>query len=266
MSLLAAAQASALPIEPEEHARSDAATLTKYRHLAYAESNTPTIWWLSGKKYGAIDGDTSLLWETGAIKLSRGTTMVTGGYRVRVLEIYFWFAPGSSDILEEWDNPYTGKTVQFRISPSQPSTHIIDSTRIRETTNTRRGALHKSVWIKPPRQSGTLVWQDVDEELVLVETAANQTQKTTRITEHTSFSADISDFQDGVGYRKARCDLDLRSDWPTNLEMEGYAGGTFTRVQGQKVPSLKVLPDRFLKALKQHHPDVMKLGPAVLDG
>lgn len=243
---------------------SDADTLTAHRHIAYADNNVPVIWYLSGKKYGVVDGVTSLLWDIGTLKLLRGAVTASGAYHAEVLEISFPFAPNSPDILGTWYNPYTGQKIEFPIYKATPSVSIYDGVTGSKTVDTPRGLMELEMSMKAPRRVGLVTWLDVMERFVLSEQTKGKATKTTTISEFTSFSAHDSDFKKDVGYVRARCDLDIWSDWSANLGMDDLPGGMLTRAQGQKLSSLAELPQNFQAAVRQHYPHVLERGIDVL--
>lgn len=264
LSLSGMGASGAAPVMAREARGEGLNAMSALRRLAYAENNAPTIWWLSGKKYGVLEGETSLLWEIGTVILSKGAVTPSGSFSVEKLEIFFPFAPNSDQILRNWDNPYTGKKIEFPFFESKPFTSAYDKPRSEKAVDTPRGLMNLNMHVHEPRQSGSLIWLDVEEKIKLTKTLEDGTQKTTNITEYLSYSADASDLEENVGYVKARCDLDLWSDWSENLDMDGFPGGMLTRAQGQKVTSFSQLPQRFQTAMEQSYPDVLKRGAAVL--
>lgn len=265
LSGISVSGAGALSAMARETRYEGANAMSAFRRLAYAENNAPTIWWMDGKKYGVLDGETLLLWEIGTLILAKGAVTSSGSFSVKKLEIFFPFIANSDEILSSWENPYTGKRVDFPVFEAKPFTSVYDKPKSEKVIDTPRGLMNLNVHVHQPRRTGLLVWLDVEEKIRLTKSLKDGSTKTTNITEFQSYSADASDFEEGVGYVKARRDLDLWSDWSENLGMDGFSGGMLTRAQGQKVLSISQLPQRFKTALEKRYPDVLARGAAILD-
>lgn len=240
-------------------------TLKTFRRIAYAEDNFPTIWWKHGNKFGVLEGEVSHLWDIGTIIISKGALDPEGIFRARILEIFFQFAPGTDEILKQWTNPYTGSEIELPIFKASPFTSQYPDVKFSKSQATPIGDMKQEKTIYEPRKIGGMVWLDLKQEIALTAEAGDRGAMTTRITEYVSYSADENDLEEGVGYLRARCDLDIWADWSPRLDMAGFSGGMLTRAQGQKVQSLNQLPDRIKAALQSYYPDVFERGTAVLD-
>ena len=227
-----------------------------HRQLMYAENEQPAYWWLKGRKYGVLDGKVTHLWDISTGIMSQGSLQQDGSFNTTVFEAFFQFVPNTETLMENWTNPYTGENTQVSVFPSSPSENTYKELDSTKTVQTPLGAMTTHAVIHSPRILGDTVWLDISENIEIRNDQQPAEQGAIRINEWLSYSAHMKDWAADYGFRHARCDLDIWSDWTPNMNMAGYPGGLLTRAQGQKLTRYDAYPKSFRDLFSEHFPDV----------
>jgi len=92
-----------------------------FRKIAYSLDQEVTFWWLGGTRYGVVDSVATPFWDmyVGAWFTTR--TLDDEHYEVVMAGANFYTPPGSTELLQSFDNPYTGKAVPVKYAPPKAS-------------------------------------------------------------------------------------------------------------------------------------------------
>ncbi len=231
-------------------------TMTVHRHLVYAENELPAFWWLKGRKFGVIDGETKHLWDMSTGIISLGSVLGDGSYDVSVYEAYFQFHPDTEDLMAEWTNPYTNVTDVVPVYSPAVVHHRFTEPVTASESLVRDQVFDSVESIGKPRLLNKTVWQDITKKIAIRPQQNSANAKPFRISENLTYSADLADLEDDYGFRSTRRDLNMWTDWLPNMSMDGYPGGLLSTAQGQKLDTYESLPSSFRHLMDVHFPDV----------
>ncbi|TXS91982.1 DUF1838 domain-containing protein [Parahaliea maris] len=247
----------------------DAATLSSaFRKTAYSMDEKVYFWWLRGTRFGVVDAEATPFWD-----MYVGTWFTTkdlgeGDYEVTMAGANFYTPPGSTELLESFQNPYTGETVPVSYRAPKPWKTVMgpeggaafapDMPGMKMTRSTAAGP----GWIEG---DDVVIRGDM---LVYAEPLdPDSDKKAFRVNDWSTYVAKLSDVADPA-VKSAPC-VQYFTDiltWPKWLNMGDQPGSYVSRCFGRKVASVEEMPATWRKLFAQALPEAAKDPVSLLQG
>ena len=163
----------------------------------------------------------------------------------------------TGEVLETYDNPWTGQTVDVSLFPSAPSKRTITEEGIMQPLTTQPDTkVTFSSPIGPSFIHGGDVWVYGDDNTRL-ETDDESRRLLFEVNDWSTFKGALKDVADSAnGNPKSDWYFNDVLSWPPWLKMEGHAGNMISRGIGAKVFSFDEMPEVIVELVKKHHPKV----------
>ncbi len=125
--------------------------LTAMVKLRGSTDGAPCLWWYRGLQYGVIDRQPTLLWQVEGAQLGKYVQKDDGSYDHIFHDVMFYLDAKTSELLEEYENPYTGETNAPPVMRMGPFTnnHSVAGAQIQLPPNLPAGAMDVN-WIYEP--------------------------------------------------------------------------------------------------------------------
>jgi len=99
-----------------------------FRKLAWSMDDSLTFHWLHGTRYGVQGSLLTPFWEMHVATWFKVRDLGEGRYEVRSAGANFYTLPGEAKLLEKFNNPYTGETVDVPYGAPRAMTAVYDAT------------------------------------------------------------------------------------------------------------------------------------------
>jgi hypothetical protein len=216
-----------------------------------------TLWWMEGLRYGVIDdiATPTFGFQIGFFNLHQKIS--NNAYRLTQMELTYYTDLESGELLETYDNPYTGKTnrvMQVRFGP-MVRTQTLEGLM---PSDNEAGAV-KSF----NAQTGPVTAFDGD---IWIPTAVSASvelpfpsKPTLNLNQHTTFHGKLVDVNDpDVLAAPANLIFNNALSWEPWLQMWDHPGYSMGRAWGKKLLSMDELPERYLKLVQKVHPKLIE--------
>ena len=266
---MAAAGALALPAlglaAPALNLRDRSDFLTACMKMRGSIDDRLCMGWVQGTRYAIIDHQAIPLMGLVAATFSQGRKISDEAYEVRAIEVGYFTDLQDRKLIETWQNPVTGETVEVPQTRMGPSRFQItaDGLDIQVAAGEARG-FELNHHFNPAITRGDDVWVT---EVIEVGGEAKPGQKPFVYNEMSTYHARMSDLADPG-----------QATVPTNIDFHGLVtfrpwmgfgdmpGHTTAHGSGMRAARIEDLPPYFLELTEKHHPDVLNDPLAVLAG
>jgi hypothetical protein len=243
-----------------------AANLRALRRMMFADHEDLVFWWMKGTKYGFVDNVSTALFGMEVATILRCRNDGPGRFVVTSLELVYYTDPERGTLLEHWQNPYTGESVDMKYAPVGPA-RVAWSGAGPEMPKSMGGATIESTHVMEPASVvGDDVWLRSDTNALVTRPAAANPGHGFRVHDWAIYHARLRDLEDpsiaSVATDVSFVDL---TDWPPSLKMGERPGTCMSRCVGRKVASLAAMPKSFLGLLGQVHPAIARDPAAALE-
>lgn len=268
--LAGAAGATSLPLRAATTTAFDPANpehvALAHRKLAHSLDDSLTWWWLRGSGYGLVGSTKTAFWDmyVGYFLVTRDLS--DGDYELRMVGVVFYTPPGETRLLEEFANPYTGRTV----TPRYPKPRAITSVMTTQG-GTPFGGGRSDVKTTSESNFGP-AWIEGDEVMVRsdvtmrVEPLAPGSRPFT-VNDMSTYVGSASDVMDPkVTNPPAAHMFNDIVDFPAWLQMGNVSGLYYSRCWGRKVRTYLQMPAVWRMHFEAKFPDVAKDPGALVRG
>lgn len=220
------------------------------------------IWWMDGFRYGVVDARARLLFGMKVGMFHRFFAQPDGSFKVAMFELTYYTDLATGELLESFDNPYTGETNKV--------THVKLGPEIRHQTQTGTArpdspmvAAYRSS-LGPALVNGDDIW---------IPTGVNAT---IRFPKAGAPSIELNHYTTVHGRLDDAVNPDLQSapaqfnfqnviKWEPFMRMGDYPGHMMSRAAGRKLESVAELPSDYLAIARRLHPRYIADPVAALD-
>lgn len=208
-----------------------------------------------GSYYGIVDDQATPLFGVLAGTFSLYEQIDAATYRARALEVAYFTDIDTGELLETWDNPYSGETVTVPQTRMGPSTTLVRAKGL-EVKRASGEAVNMQLnhRFRPAVTVGDQVW--VTEEIKAV--AAIPGRQPFVYNEMSTYHSNRGDLED-PNQASVRSNVEFHSiiSWRPWMKMGGQPGHLTGRASGQHVKAYDELPTLYKTLNQQHHPDVV---------
>ncbi|MGI9291652.1 MAG: DUF1838 family protein [Gammaproteobacteria bacterium] len=229
--------------------------LTALAKLRGSIDGAPVMWWMKGTRFGVVDEVVEPLFN---MLIGSFLTMkpVEDGFMLNMLEMSYFTNLETGEVMDEFLNPYTGKTVQIPeqrlgpypvkmtttgvILPDVPAFGDIDL-----TTRVGPAIVHMDdVWIR-------------DDSSVKVDSDHPMMGKHT-YNELVTYRGKLSDINNPeLASAPAEIMFQSVTSWREWFEADDVGGHTTARATGTKIKSIDEFPPEYLEAARKRHPEII---------
>jgi hypothetical protein len=223
------------------------------------------IGWVIGKRYAVVNHQATPMMGILAATFSRYKKISDDAYAAIALEVGFFTDVDSGELLEQWQNPFTGKTADVPQVRMGPSKFIVtaDGLTIDRPVGEAEG-MKINHRFRPAVIVGDEVW--ITEEINVNGQPRGKDAKPFVYNEMSTYHASLSDLEDP-----------LQAAVPTDVGFHGLVtfrpwmkfgdtpGHTTAAATGRRAARIEDLPENYLRLCEQHHPDVLNDPMALLN-
>lgn len=222
------------------------------------------IGWVIGTRYAVVEHKAIPMMGLIAATFARGRKISDEAYEVRSIEVAYFTDLQDRKLIETWQNPVTGKTVEVPQTRMGPARLIVtaDGLDIEVPAGEARG-LELNHHFNPAIVRGDDVWVT---EVIGVD-GARPGQKRFVYNEMSTYHARLSDLAD-PGQATVATNVDFHG-LVTFRPWMGFGdtpGHTTARGSGTRAARIEDLPPYYLELTEKYHPDVLDDPLAVLAG
>lgn len=235
-----------------------------FRKLAYSADDTLTFWWMKGTRYGVTGSLATAFWDMYVAAWFTTRDLPDGKYEVKLSGCNFYTPPGGTTLLEKFDNPYTGKTVDVPYGRPRTSTTLMDlkggsafaaaPPGMKSTRNTDIGP----AWVE-----GEVL--HVQGDIMMHNEPLEPGKRSFTVQDWSTYIGSVADVLDPKQKNPPSAQMfnDIL-DFPPWLQMGDYKGTYVSRCYGRKVYDYPSMPALWRGFFEQKFPDVAKDPGAVL--
>ena len=234
--------------------------------LRYRSDDGAFFWWMVGTKLGQVEAETTPLFDMHVGTIGRITHKPGGAFSVTSVEVVFYTDLKTGAQLKQWQNPYTGATVEVSHGPLGPETIAFGA-------DTRKA-------IGPREVGGAIIdARAFDADAVVVgDDAWARTVSTVTVTQksgtgrpffvnewvmYQGSAADV--LAAGKPFIHARSQLHEITSWSKWMAMGTHPGNLTAKCIGAKVSAYGEMPDRWRALMSEAHPEIAKDPLGALD-
>jgi hypothetical protein len=221
--------------------------------------------WVTGTRYAVIEHEAIPMFGFLAGTFSRYRKIRPDAYQAHAIEVAYFTDLEHGKLLESWENPVTGKTVEVPQVRMGPASFIItaEGLEIQQAAGEAVGMDLKHRFT-PAVTRGNDVW--ISEEIYVNGTPPGRESKPFVYNEMTTYHGLQSDIEDP-----------MQATVPTTVSFHGLVtwrpwmgfgdtpGHTTAHGAGARADKLEDLPEYYVDLTAQYHPDVLENSLAVLD-
>lgn len=238
-----------------------------YRKLAYSLDETVTFWWMRGTRYGLVDTVTTPFWDMHIGAWLRTRDLDEGSYEVTMASANFYTPPDSTELLEVFQNPYTGKQVPINYHAPRARRNVMgpDGSSpfggVPGMTTTDRSTDKGPGWIE-----GEDVVVRGDSMLRAVPTDAGPDARPFVVNDWSTYVGSLAEVSNPGVKNPASVQYfnDILS-WPEWLQMGDHPGNYVSRCFGRKVFAYDQMPAVWRQLFERALPESAKDPYGVLD-
>ncbi|NND54253.1 MAG: DUF1838 family protein [Gammaproteobacteria bacterium] len=233
--------------------------LAAWMRLAAATDERLVVWWMSGARYGVVEARSTLLYGMQVGIFQRFFPQADGSWKIAMFELTYYTDLTTGELLEEWDNPYTGETNRVK--------HVRLGPEIRLQTRTGQYADPDNAFVQKLLQhySATLGPMRIDGDTLSLPTSVEAvirfpTPAVPDITlnHYTTVSGSARAALDpGTVSAPAALNFQNIIRWEPWMEMGDHRGHLMSRAQGRKLETVDEMPEDYLSLARTVHPKLI---------
>lgn len=227
------------------------------RKLAHTMDDSTVFWWAQLRRMVVVDKIVTPMWDVwvSAILNTRDVDD-RGGYETTAISMVFYTDVETGEYLEQFNNPFTGKTVDIGYFPARPSKRL--STLDGPKPGRERPGYNVTVShpLGPAMIEGNDVWVR-DDDATQMEPMTPDAGPPFRVNDWSTYHGALSDVANpDVANAPATWHFNDILSFPPWLGMNDMPGDFVSRGFGRKVDSFAGMPDGLQALIKRRHPDV----------
>jgi len=233
--------------------------LQTWMRLAGAMDERLVIWWMSGTRYGVVNARSELLYGMQVGIFQRFFAQPDGTWKIAMFELTYYTDLETGNLLETWDNPYTGDTNSVRHVRLGPEIRLqTDKGQLADPDNaaiqTMLADYHTT--LGPARIHGDTLWLPTSVEARIV--FPSPKAPAIMLNHYTTVTGALQDtMNDELLSAPAQLTFQNVIRWEPWMQMGDHAGHLMSRASGMKLESLEQMPEDYLRLARQVHPKLI---------
>ena len=236
-----------------------------HRKLNYTFDDNLVVWYIQARRNGLLDSQFTPFWDMNVGFISTVKDVEENAYEVKTLSAIFYADIGSGKLLERFENPFTGETVDIRPPRLGNSKRYFTIDGLEYERAPREGyRMTEYGDIGPAWVIGDDVWIQADTGFRAE--PLTQEGRLSVVNDWFTYHGSISEVSDPAVMSAAATQIfnDINT-WPSWLNMGDHPGNYVSRGFGRKVASVEEMPDAWKALMKDIFPEAYKDPRAFVD-
>ncbi len=225
-----------------------------YRRIRYAPGTDLLFWWMRGRRYGLVDNQLIPFFDMHVGSMHRCRDLDDDRFEVSSAATIYFTDLQTGELLENWNNPVTGKVVRFNYAPPRAGRSeysyrdgVLESAPM---AGVRQDERHSH---SPLRVVGDEAWFTEETSMIAHFEATGQS---IRVHDTSTYGSPVAALLDpGARFVPAVEHFNDYNDWSPRFQMGDRPGTSVARCSGRKVATLAEMPADFLRIARRVHPD-----------
>ena len=216
--------------------------------LRYGTSGANTYWWLQGRRYASIDNELVPLFDIWVGFAYRRSTLSEGVEEIRSRSRVLYTELDSGELLSQWLNPISGRSVEFNYADPVTQTHqyLLATGLVRET-QFKTSFQERSDTITGVRKTGGHIFLD-EEARVRIYDRLNPDRPPRKVHDRYMWSGRLSINQstdpiEQTSFSAGEVSFMDVTDWSPRLGMGEIAGCAIAHCSGHRAATLAEFPE-----------------------
>lgn len=222
-----------------------------------------TLEWVKGIVYGVVDSAITPLFTVNAVAFASYRQSEDGEFSGRRVEVTYHGDLEHDRLIEHFENPYTGETVDVPLSRTPLQDVSIGHSGLVMPASIGPLRVEAETCLGPGLVNGERCWVRLDTRVSLL--ANGVASPVNEYGESMSYCGENHAVLDPK-VLSASCQISYTNamTWRPWLQMQGSPGHTLTIASGEKVESLEDVPAELRAFVRVHHPDLAEGAREVL--
>jgi len=234
--------------------------MQSWMKCAAALDSRLVIWWMDGVRYGVVEQRSQPMYGMKVGIFQRYFPVSDGLWKIAMFELTYYTDLNTGELLENWDNFYTGETntvrhvrlgPEIRIQNNEGQAADPDDRVMQQMLQDYRTTLG------PPTVLGNEFWLPTSVEARLVFPGSKGTELV--LNHYTTINGNVSDAMDPA-LVSAPCSIAFQNilRWEPWMQMGKHPGHMMSRAAGRKLESLEDLPADYRRMAETVHPKLIR--------
>jgi hypothetical protein len=228
--------------------------LTAFMRLSGSLDNRLVIWWMDGRRYGVVGARATLMYGMKVGMFHRFFRQPDGSYKLAMFELTYYTDLATGELLETYENPYTGQTNRVMHVRLGPDIRHQTSTGLADPGDPMVHDYHSG--LGPALIRGDDVWIPTDVEATIK--FPNPKAPEIILNHYTTVHGSLRDAIDpDVVSAPATLAFQNILKWEPWMRMGDHPGHMMSRAAGRKLESVDDLPADYLDMAARVHPKLI---------
>ena len=225
--------------------------LLAYMRLGASLDSRLVIWWMDGVRYGVVDAKAQALFGMKVGMFQQFFRQANGDYKLAMFELTYYTDLASGELLEEFENPYSGETNQVSHVRLGPELRRQTSQGLADPENSMVRDYRSS--LGPAMINGDQLWIPTSVEARIK--FPKPTAPEILLNIYTTVQGRLADAVN-PDLMSAPATLAFQNvlKWEPFMQMGNHTGHMMSRAAGAKLHSIDQLPADYLACAERMHP------------
>lgn len=228
--------------------------LQAFQRLSGSFDDRLIIWWMSGTRYGVVSARATALYGMQVGMFHRNYQQPDGSFKSAFFELTYYTDLVTGQLLEEYDNPYTGKTNRVRHVRLGPEIRHLSTGGLRAEENEMIRDYRTSMG--PPVINGDRLWIPSSVEATIK--FPKPTAPEILLNIYTTVQGSLAEALD-PSIVSADCTFEFHNvlKWEPWMQMGDHPGHLMSTASGRKLEAVEDLPASYREMANLVHPKYM---------
>jgi len=226
-----------------------------HRKVNYTFDDQPVFWYIEAVRYGLVDGEFTPFWNMHVGFLFTVRSTGEFDFETKQLSTIFYSDLETGELLETFNNPYTGARTPVRQPGLTRGGTVFNKTRsVREEREIPGAQVTQGTDIGPAWIIGDDVWVHGDTWFRAEPT--DDQRRLIQVNDWSTYHASLKDVADpAVTSAAATMNFNDINTWPSWLDMGDLRGNYVSRGFGRKLRSGEGMPAQWLRFMGELYPE-----------
>lgn len=212
------------------------------------------IWWMDGVRYGVVDAQAKALFGMKVGMFHQFFRQANGDFKLAMFELTYYTDLASGELLEKFDNPYTGESNRVTHVRLGPEIRVQTSRGLADPKNPMVHDYYGS--LGPAMINGDQLWIPTSVHAAI--RFPKPTAPEILLNIYTTVHGQLSDALN-PDLRSAPATLAFQNvlKWEPFMRMGDRPGHMMSRASGRKLHSIDELPEDYLACAERVHPKLI---------
>ena len=227
-----------------------------HRKLNYTYDENPVFWYIEAVRYGLVDSKFTPFWNMHVGFLFTVDSLGEFDFRTNQLSAIFYSDLETGDLLDTFNNPFTGASIPVRQPGLIRSQSRFDKFRqVREEREIPGATVTTATDIGPAWINGDDVWVHGDTGF-RAEPDESSDRRLIQVNDWSTYHGSLKEVADpSVASAQATMNFNDVNTWPDWLQMGDRPGNYVSRGVGRKLRSGEGMPPQWLRFRAERFPE-----------